>query len=107
MATHPKKNASHVDVIARDPNAPSHVADAENRTGKDDKPKKNTCPHCKTFHCKKPHQVKPDKCMWNKKHKGYCFKMICDKLQVVFKPCHKLSAELGGYTSKSNESGDN
>jgi hypothetical protein len=22
---------------------------------KDDKPKKNTCPHCKKFHCKKPH----------------------------------------------------
>jgi hypothetical protein len=31
----------------------------------DDEPKKNTCPHCKKFHCKKPHQVEPDKCMWN------------------------------------------
>ncbi len=34
---------------------------------KDDKPKKNMCPHCKKFHRKKPHQVEPDKCMWNKK----------------------------------------
>ncbi len=31
------------------------------------KPKKNTCPHCKKFYCKKLHQVEPDKCMWNKK----------------------------------------
>ncbi len=35
---------------------------------KDDKPKQNTCPHCKKFHHKKPHQVEPDKCMWNKKY---------------------------------------
>jgi hypothetical protein len=25
------------------------------KNDKDDKPKKNTCPHCKKFHCKKPH----------------------------------------------------
>ncbi len=62
---------------------------------KDDKPKKNTCPHCKKFHCKKPHRVKLDKCMWNKKYKGYRFKLICDKLKVAFKPCHKFSAKLG------------
>jgi hypothetical protein len=34
---------------------------------KDDEPKQNTCPHCKKFHRKKPHQIEPDKCMWNKK----------------------------------------
>jgi hypothetical protein len=28
---------------------------------------KNTCPHCKKFHCTKPHRVSEDKCMWNKK----------------------------------------
>ena len=39
-------------------------------------PKKNTCPHCKKYHRKKPHCVDPDKCMWNKKYKGYCFKSI-------------------------------
>jgi hypothetical protein len=76
------------------------------KKGKDNKPKKNTCPHCKKFHCKKPHQVKPDKCMWNKKYKGYCFKLIWDKLEVAFKPAHKFSAELGGYASKGNKSGD-
>jgi hypothetical protein len=54
----------------------------------------------------KPHQVEPDKCMWNKKYKGYRFKSICDKLEVAFKPCHKFSAELGRYVSKGNESGD-
>ena len=44
--------------------------------------------------------------MWNKKYKGYRFKSICDKLEVAFKPCHKISAKLGWYTSKDNESGD-
>jgi hypothetical protein len=73
---------------------------------KDDKPKKNTCPHCKKFHRKKPHQVKPDKCMWNKKYKGYFFKSICNKLEVAFKPCHKFLTELGGYASNSNRLGD-
>ncbi len=63
---------------------------------KDNKPKKNTCPHCKKFHRKKPHQVELDKCMWNKKYKGYRFKLICNKLEVAFKPCHKFLAELGG-----------
>ncbi len=32
---------------------------------KDNKPKKNMCPHCNKFYHKKHHQVKPDKCMWN------------------------------------------
>jgi hypothetical protein len=73
---------------------------------KDDKPKKNTCPHCKKFHRKKPHRVEPDMCMWNKKYKGYCFKSICNELEVAFKPHHKFSAELGGYASKGNKSGD-
>jgi hypothetical protein len=73
---------------------------------KDDEPKKNTCPHCKKFHRKKPHPVELDKCMWNKKCKGYCFKMICNKLEVAFKPHHTFSAKLGGYTSKGNKSGD-
>ncbi len=30
---------------------------------KDNGPKKNTCPYCKKFHCKDPHQVQPDKRM--------------------------------------------
>jgi hypothetical protein len=67
---------------------------------KDKELKKNTCPHCKKFHCKKPHQVEPDKCMWNKKYKGYCFKLICNKLKLAFNSCHKFSAELGGYVCK-------
>jgi hypothetical protein len=61
---------------------------------KDNKPKKNTCTHCKKFHCKKPHQVELDKCMWNKKYKGYRFKSICNELKVAFKPCHKFLAKI-------------
>jgi hypothetical protein len=73
---------------------------------KDNEQKTNTYPHCKKFHCKKPHQVEPDKCMWNKKYKDCRFKLICNKLEVAFKPCHKFSAKLGGYASKGNKPGD-
>ncbi len=70
---------------------------------KDNKPKKkNTCPHCKKYHRKKPHCVKPDKCMWNKKYKGYQFKSICNELEVEFKPRIKFSADLGGYAEKND-----
>jgi hypothetical protein len=69
--------------------------------------KKNTCPHCKKFHHKKPHRVEPDKCMWNNKYKGYLLKSIYNELEVAFKPCHKFSTKLGGYASKGKESGDN
>jgi hypothetical protein len=69
---------------------------------------KNTCPHCKKFHCIKPRRVAKDKCMWNKKYKGYQLKSICDKLEVAFKPCHKFAADLGGYAERdSNGSGSN
>jgi hypothetical protein len=78
----------------------------KHKKDKDNKLKKNTCPHCNKVYRKKPHQAKPDKFMWNKKYKGYRFKLICDKLEVAFKPCHKFSAELRGYASKGNEPGD-
>jgi len=67
-----------------------------------DEPKKNTCPHCKKYHRKKPHRVEPDKCTWNKKYKGYHFKSICDELEVDFKPRIKFLADLGGYAEKDN-----
>jgi hypothetical protein len=69
---------------------------------KDDEPKKNTCPHCKKYHRKKSHRVEPDKCMWNKKYKGYCFKLICNELEVDFKPRIKFTAYLGGYAEKED-----
>ncbi len=69
---------------------------------KDDEPKKNTCPHCKKYHHKKSHRVEPDKCMWNKRYKGYRFKSICDELKVDFKPRIKFTADLGGYAAKED-----
>jgi hypothetical protein len=69
---------------------------------KDDKPKKNTCPHCKNYHRKKSYRVELDKCMWNKKYKGYRFKLICDELEVDFKPRIKFMADLGGYAKKED-----
>ena len=65
-----------------------------------DASEKNTCPHCKKLQHKKPHRVNPDKCMWNKKYKAYCFKSICNKLKVAFKPRHTFTAGLGGYAKK-------
>jgi hypothetical protein len=62
--------------------------------------KKNTCPHCKKYHCRKTHCVEPDKCMWNKKYKGYQFKSICYELEVEFKPRIKFTADLGRYVEK-------
>jgi hypothetical protein len=44
--------------------------------------------------------------MWNKKYMGYHFKLICNKLKFAFKPHYKFSAELGGYASEGNKSGD-
>jgi hypothetical protein len=70
---------------------------------KDEEWKKNDCPHCKKFHRKKPHKVEPEKCMWNKKYKGYRFKSICDELEVEFKPRHTFSAELGGYEDSDTD----
>ena len=69
---------------------------------KEDEPKKNTCPHCKKYHRKKSHHIEPDKCTWNKKYKGYCFKSICDELEVDFKSRIKFTADLGGYVEKDN-----
>jgi hypothetical protein len=67
---------------------------------KEDEPKKNTCRYCKKYHRKKSHCVEPDKCMWNKKYKGYHFKTICDELEVEFKPRIKFTADLGGYAER-------
>ncbi len=64
---------------------------------------KNTCPHCKKFHRTKPHCVSEDKCMWNKKYKGCQFKSICNELEMAFKPCHKFTADLGGYAERDSD----
>jgi len=62
------------------------------------KDKKNDCPHCKKFHRKKPHKAEPEKCMWNKKYKGYRFKAICDELEVAFKPRHRYEEKKDSDT---------
>ena len=54
-------------------------------------------PQLQKFQCRNPHRVDPDKCMWNKKYKGYRFKSICDKLEMAFKPHHLFMAEMGRY----------
>ena len=57
----------------------------------------NDCPHCRKSDRRKLHpHVTHDKCMWNKKYKGYRFKAICDELEVSFKPRHKFLSKMGG-----------
>jgi hypothetical protein len=63
-------------------------------------------PTARSSIARSPIELNRTKSMWNNKYKGYCFKLICTKLEVAFKPCHKLSAKLGGYASKDNESKD-
>ena len=66
-------------------------------------PTKNTSPLCKKIQHRKPHRVDPDKCMWNKKYKGYRFKSIWDELEMTFKSHHLFMAEMSGY-AKTNDS---
>jgi hypothetical protein len=80
-----------------------HGGREKDKKGAKKQQEKNTCPHCKKFHRIKPHHVSKDKSMWNKKYKGYQFKSICDELEVVFKPCHKLAADLGGYAERDSD----
>ena len=70
---------------------------SKSRHGGCKKDKKGAKKQCKKFHRIEPHHVSKDKCMWNKKYKGYQFKSICDELEVAFKPHHKFAADLGGY----------
>jgi hypothetical protein len=44
--------------------------------------------------------------MWNKKYKGYHFKLICDELKVDYKPRIKFSTELGRYAEKNDSSSE-
>ncbi len=48
-----------------------HGGRKKDKKGTRKQQEKNTCPHCKKFHRIKPHRVSKDKCMWNKKYKGY------------------------------------
>jgi hypothetical protein len=71
---------------------PKSCGNKKKEKDKDGEPKKNTCPHCKKYHRKKSHCVESDKCMWNKKYKGYRVKSICNELEVDFKPRIKFTA---------------
>jgi hypothetical protein len=48
-----------------------HGGCEKDKKGAKKQQEKNTCPHCKKFYHIKPHRVSEDKCMWNKKYKGY------------------------------------
>jgi hypothetical protein len=85
-----------------------HGGCKKDKKGAKKQQEKKTCPHCKKFHRIKPHHVSKDKCMWNKKYKGYRFKSICNELEVAFKPRHKFAADLGGYAERDSDgSGSN
>ena len=99
---HLRRGASHTNARTRKPRRPSLAKKKTKEKDKEDEPKKNTCPHCKKYRCKKSHRIEPDKCTWNKIYKGYHFKSICDELEVDFKSRIKFTADLGGYVEKDN-----
>ncbi len=85
-----------------------HGGCEKDKKGAKKQQEKNTCPHCKKFHCIEPHRISKDKCMWNKKYKVYQFKSICEELEVAFKPCHKFVADLSWYAERDSDgSGSN
>lgn len=64
---------------------------------------RNTCPHCKVFKRRLAHPNVPEaKCHWNPKRKCYRQRWICDEMEIVFKPRHKFSADMGGYPDDSD-----
>jgi hypothetical protein len=74
------------------------ISSKGNNDDKKKKKKKNNCPHCKKLGRRQPHPNTPhDKCYWNKNYKGWRPRLICDKLEVAFKPRLKSSVELGGW----------
>jgi hypothetical protein len=74
----------------------------EKEEGQQRRARKEHLPPLQEIPCRKPHHVNLDKCMWNKKYKGYHFKSICNKLEVAFKPRHMFTVELGRYTDKED-----
>ncbi len=101
-AAHLRSSTSLANASTRKPRLPKSCKKKKKEIDKDKTPKKNTCPHCKKYHHKKSHHVKPDKCMWNKKYRGYHFKLICNELKVVFKPRITFTADLGRYAAKED-----
>ncbi len=98
-----RRNASPIDVIARNPSVPSHVEDVRNRRKTRMKSQRKTYTPLQEIPLQEaPHHVDSDNSMWNEKYKGYRFKLICNKLKEAFKPRHKMTAELGGYAEKED-----
>ncbi len=96
----PKRCASHVNGITN----PNNIMVDARRTKKVQRSsmRRTPVPIARSFTAPNPHRVSKDKCMWNKKCKGYQFKSICDKLEVAFKPHHKFTADLGGYAKQDS-----
>ena len=75
---------------------------ATNKKGKEDESRKrkkmNNFLHCKELGQMSPHpHTSQDKCFWNKSYKGWRLRLICNELEVDFKPRSKFSAEMGGW----------
>jgi hypothetical protein len=74
----------------------------EKREGQGRQAKEEHVPPLQEIPPQEAHRVKPDKCMWNIKYKGYHFKSICNELEVDFKPRITFLADLGGYAEKDD-----
>ena len=100
-AAHLRSSANVANASTKNPRRP-RLEKKKKRDGQERQAKEDHEPPCTKFHSKKPHCVEPDKCMRNKKYKGYRFKLICNELEVDFKPHIKFLADLGGYAERDD-----
>ena len=63
----------------------------------------NPCPHCRKYKRFKQHPKVPfNKCLFNKRYKGYHPVHVCDMVGVPFKARSEFPSDLGGYASSSS-----
>ncbi len=102
----PKRRTSHVDTNAN----PNHIMADARRTKKVQRSSMRRTPVPIERNSTAPNPIAYSRinACGTKKNKEYQFKSICDKLEVAFKPCHKFTADLGGYAEQdSNGLGSN
>jgi hypothetical protein len=73
---------------------------------KDDDQRRIHAPTARSSIARSPIKLNQTSACGTRSTRVYRFKLICNKLQVAFKPCHKFSAKLSGYASKGDKSRD-
>ena len=97
---HLKSGASLANVSTRNPRRPRLARKRKKRRTRMTSQRRTHAHTARNTSARSPIASNRIKCMWNKKYKGYRFKLICNELKVDFKPRHKFPVDLGGYAEK-------